>query len=257
MTFLLKIKSLLLVCIIVLLMVTACSKQGNAQITVSAAANLIPAFKEIANQFEAATGIEVVYNFGSSGKLAQQIERGAPVDVFAAANEEYVTRLATEGWIDPASQQLYARGRLVMWSRDATLLPPSVANLNDPRVDRIAIANPEHAPYGELAKTVLQNSQLWDILQPRLVMGNDVRQTLTYAQSGDVTVALVPLSLVINLNEGAYHPISDSLNPTISQAIGIVKSTANPAEAQQFVDFVLSDAGQQILIQYGYDSAAK
>lgn len=240
--------------LLVLTILTACTQQEAPQLTVSAAANLIPAFEEIGQSFTANTGIKVVFNFGSSGKLAQQIEQGAPVDLFVSANANYVTRLIDGGVIDASSYQIYALGRIVVWSKTAQLLPQDIGGLNSPDIERIAIANPEHAPYGVIAKTVLQNARLWNALQPKLVTANDVRQTLTYAQTGDVSAALVPLSLVIDLNEGAYSLVPETYHPPITQALGIVSQSSHQAEAQQFIDFILSEEGQAILSKYGYTS---
>ncbi len=228
-------------------------KNGGSALTVSAAANLIPAFEEIGRAFETETGIAVTYNFGSSGKLAQQIEQGAPADVFAAANVDYVTQLTANGLVDPATVQNYARGRLVLWSRKKSQLPATVADLTDSRFERVAIANPDHAPYGIVAERVLKNAGVWDALQPKLVFGNDVRQTLTYAQSGDVSVALVPLSLVVNLDDGSFVPVADSLQPTVNQAVGIIADTPRRAAAEKFVAFLLGENGQSILRKYGYE----
>ncbi len=229
-------------------------ENGTSELTVSAAANLIPAFEEIERAFEAETGIAVIYNFGSSGKLARQIEQGAPTDVFAAANVAYVAQLASDGLIDPATVKNYARGRLVLWSQEKSFLPKTVIELTDARIERVAIANPEHAPYGIVAKTVLQNAGVWNALQPKLVFGNDVRQTLTYAQSGDVSVAMVPLSLVVNLDGGNYVPVDTALHPPINQALGIVSDTPRRAAAEKFVAFVLGEKGQSILKKYGYET---
>ncbi len=232
----------------------ACTQQESPQLTVSAAANLIPAFEEAGQSFTANTGIKVVFNFGSSGKLAQQIEQGAPVDLFVSADANYVTRLIDGGVVDANSYQIYALGRIVIWSKTAKLLPQDLLGLTSPDIERIAIANPEHAPYGVIAKTVLQNARLWNALQPKLVTANDVRQTLTYAQTGDVSAALVPLSLVIDLDEGAYSLVPETRHPPITQALGIVSRSSHQAEAQQFIDFILSKEGQAILGKYGYTS---
>ncbi len=232
----------------------ACTQQESPQLTVSAAANLIPAFEEAGQSFTANTGIKVVFNFGSSGKLAQQIEQGAPVDLFVSADANYVTRLIDGGVVDANSYQIYALGRIVIWSKTAKLLPQDLLGLTSPDIERIAIANPEHAPYGVIAKTVLQNARLWNALQPKLVTANDVRQTLTYAQTGDVSAALVPLSLVIDLDEGAYSLVPETRHPSITQALGIVSRSPHQAEAQQFIDFILSKEGQAILGKYGYTS---
>lgn len=243
--------------IVIIASLSACGREPARELTVSAAANLIPAFGEIGAAFEADTGIHPIFNFGSSGKLAQQIEQGAPADVFAAANVEYVTQLAESGIIDPATQQNYARGRLVLWSRDAAAVPNAIAGLSDGAVDRIAIANPEYAPYGVVAKSVLVQVGLWDALQPKLVSANDVRQTLTYAQAGDVSVALVPLSLVINLDDGGFTVVDDALHAPINQAIGVVAETPHHAAADRFIQFVLSDTGQKILQKYGYEPVGR
>lgn len=236
-----------------LLVLTACTPKNNLQITVSAASNLIPAFEAMAESFQAETGIEVIYNFGSSGKLAQQIEAGAPTDIFASADEAYVTQLVNADLVDAASVQIYAYGRLTVWGNLAEGVPAKLKDLADPKFERIAIANPDYAPYGVIAKTVLQSANLWDALQPRLIFANDVRQTLTYAQTGDVTVALVPLSLVINLDEGGYFLVPTQWHQPLAQSIGVVKTTAHPEAAQKFVDFVLSEKGQSILKIYGYE----
>jgi len=240
---------------ILLLLLTACLPKKNVQITVSAASNLIPAFEEMADSFKTETGIEVIYNFGSSGKLAQQITAGAPVDVFAAANTDYVSQLIDANLVDAASAKIYAYGRLTVWGNRAEGIPAKLEDLTDSKFERIAIANPNYAPYGVIAKAVLQSANLWDTLQPRFIFANDVRQTLTYAQTGDVTVALVPLSLVINLDEGGYFLVPAQWHQPLAQSIGVVKSTAYPKEAQQFIDFVLSEKGQLILKNYGYESA--
>lgn len=241
--------------ILILLALPACQRSTSTEITVSAAANLIPAFEEIGQRFEAESGIHVIYNFGSSGQLAQQIEQGAPVDVFASANADYVLQLAQANRLKPQSAKVYAVGRLVVWGLDSTLIPTKLADLTEPAITKISIANPEHAPYGIVAKTVLTQQNLWVTLQPKIIIGADVRQALTLAETGDVTVALVPLSLVYQLNNGAYTLIPSNLHPPIEQMIGIVQESHHPAEAQQFVDFILSEQGQTILQQFGYEPA--
>ncbi|MFQ5578551.1 MAG: molybdate ABC transporter substrate-binding protein [Anaerolineae bacterium] len=232
-----------------------CAGPAPTQLTVSAASNLIPAFEELGRVFESETGITVVFNFGGSGKLARQLEQGAPADLFASADTAYVTRLAEQGIIDPASVEVYAIGRLVIWSRNPGALPQSPAELAAPRIERIAIANPGHAPYGAAAKAVLQTADLWDAMQPRLVMADNTRQTLTYAQTGDVSVALVPLSLVLHLNEGAFVIIDESLHPPIAQTLGVVAGSSNQQQARRFATFILSRQGQAILQQFGYQPA--
>lgn len=237
----------------IIISVLGCAS-NTPEITVSAASNLIPAFEEIGQVFEAETNIKVVYNFGASGTLTQQIEQGAPVDVFASANADYITRLISGSYIDPQSERIYALGRLVIWSHNSTDLPPSLEALTQPSIQRIAIANPTHAPYGIITKRILEDRGLWSSLRPKLIMGDNVRQAFTYAETGDVTVAILPLSLVIQEEKGAYTLIPSNQHPPIIQGMGIIQQSSHKLEAQQFVDFVLSTQGQAILAKYGYES---
>ena len=233
---------------------TACADHTTKKITVSAASNLIQAFEHLRVLFQKKTGIQVIYNFASSGKLSQQIKHGAPVDVFASADTAYISRLAQEKIIDPDSVKPYASGRLVFFSRQADLVPSKVEELDLAAIERIAIGNPEHAPYGVIARTVLENNNLWDTLQHRLILADNVRQALTYVETGDVSAALLPLSLVINLGKGAYSVIPESQHEPLIQSIGIVNQSMQKKEAQAFVDFVISEEGQSILKKYGYQA---
>ena len=252
-----KILSSFLLCfgvVICLSFFTTCADHTAKKITVSASSNLIQAFDHLRVSFQKKTGIQVIYNFASSGKLSQQIEHGAPVDVFASADTAYISRLAKEKIIDPDSVKPYASGRLVFFSRQADLVPSKVEELDLAAIERIAIANPEHAPYGVIARTVLENNNLWDKLQHRLILADNVRQALTYVETGDVSAALLPLSLVINLKKGAYSVIPESQHEPLIQSIGIVNQTSHKKEAQTFVNFVISEQGQSILRKYGYQS---
>ena len=233
---------------------TACADHSTKKITVSASSNLIEAFDHLRVPFQKKTGIQVIYNFASSGKLSQQIEHGAPVDVFASADLSYIARLVKKNIIDPDSVKSYASGRLACYSLQADLVPSNLEELDPASIERIAIANPEHAPYGVIARTVLKKINLWDRLQNRLILTDNVRQALTYVETGDVSVALLPLSLVINLKKGAYSVISESKHEPLIQSIGIVNETARKEEAQTFVNFVISNEGQSILGKFGYQS---
>jgi molybdate transport system substrate-binding protein len=165
---------------------------------VSAASNLILAFEEVGARYEEETGTQVTVNFAASGQLAQQIEQGAPVDIFLSANTAYVEELAVKGWVQADSVQIYARGRLTLWTRaDASLTVETVEDLLNPEVRRVAIANPEHAPYGVAAREALQTAGVWEEIQSKLVPGENVRQALQYAETGNVDAAIVPLSLSI------------------------------------------------------------
>jgi molybdate transport system substrate-binding protein len=156
-----------------------------APLTVAAASDLTAAFEELGRDFESATKTKVVFVFGSTGMLTRQIENGAPFDLFAAANVSYIDELDQKGLIIPDSKAVYARGRITLWTtNESTLRLQGIEDLARPEVQRIAIANPDHAPYGLAAKQALQSAGVWDRVQPKLVYGDNIRQTLQYAQTG-------------------------------------------------------------------------
>ena len=226
--------------------------QPRAAVTVSAASDLTFAFQEVGVAFERATGTPVTLNFGSTGQLAQQIERGAPVDLFAAANVAFVDDLEREGLILPDTKALYARGRIVLWTRqDSPLTLEHVEDLARPEVRRIALANPEHAPYGIAAREALQAAGLWEAIQPRLVLGENVSQTLAYADRGDVDAALVALSLSIN-TAGRWVLVPEELHQPLEQALAVVKGARQERQAREFAAFVNSPQGRPIMRKYGF-----
>jgi molybdate transport system substrate-binding protein len=219
---------------------------------VSAASNLILAFEELGARYEQETGIPVTFNFAASGQLAHQIDQGAPVDLFAAANVTYVEDLAAKGRILPDSVQIYARGRLTLWARaDSAITVKAVENLLEPEIRRVAIANPEHAPYGVAARQALQTAGVWNAVQPKLVLGENVRQTLQFAETGDVDVAIVPLSLSVT-SDGRWVLVPEELHAPIDQALGIVADSPRQAQASDFAAFITGPEGSAILRKYGF-----
>lgn len=227
---------------------------ANVTITVSAASDLIPAFEELGRRFTNETGIAVVYNFGSTGQLAQQIAQGAPVDVFAAANRSFIEELEGEGLLLTDTVALYAVGRVTLWTRrDSPLTFSTIEDLRQPGIERIAIANPEHAPYGVAAAEALQTAGLWEELQPKLILGENVAQTLQVAETGNVDVALVALSLSIAAGEeGRWVLLPEELHNPLLQVLAVVGSTAHEAEARQFAQFVNSAEGREVMRRYGF-----
>jgi len=220
-------------------------------LTVAAASDLTPAFEELGREFEKTNKTKVVFVFGSTGMLTRQIENGAPFDVFAAANVSYVDELDQKGLIMPDSRAIYARGRITLWTpNDSNLRLQGVADLARPEVQRIAIANPDHAPYGLAAKQALQSAGVWDRVQPKLVYGDNIRQTLQYAQTGNVEVAIVALSLSVQSN-GRWTLIPEELHQPIDQGLAILKSTKNEPAARAFAAFVSSPQGKSIMKKYG------
>lgn len=221
---------------------------------VAAAADLAAAFTEVGRTFEAASGKNVAFSFGSTGLLAKQIRNGAPFDVFAAANVSYADDVVRAEACYGDTKRLYARGRLVLWSKDKALLPTSLEQLREPRFAKIAIANPEHAPYGLAAQQAMTRSGVWPFVQPRTVYGENVQQAMMFAQSGNADVALVALSLALT-SGGSYLLIDPELHAPLDQAIVVCKGGSaggKPNEARAFLEFVSSEAGRAIMRKYGF-----
>ena len=185
---------------LILALVVAVVSSGYAQtrpeLTVFAAADLAFALKEIVAKFEQTYDAKVTLVLGSTGNLSQQIANGAPADILFAANESFVDDLIRRGAIIPETRALYAQGRIVLATRkDRGPRLADLKELTDPRVRRIAIANPQHAPYGKAAEEALQTTGLWDAVQPKLVYGENIRHTLQFLETGGVDAAIVALSV--------------------------------------------------------------
>jgi molybdate transport system substrate-binding protein len=228
------------------------SLQDGPTITVSAASDLRFAFEEIGEAFEAETGIGVDFNFGSTGQLAQQIESGAPVDVFAAANVSYIESLAAEDLVIEDTRTLYARGQIVLWTRaDSSLEVTTIDRLADDDIGRIAIANPDHAPYGTATREALVSAGIWDEVQDKLVLGENISDTLRYGETGNVDVAIVALSLAIP-GDGTWTIVPQELYPPLDQEMAVIAETPHEEEARAFVAFVNSESGRETMREYGF-----
>lgn len=224
----------------------------SVTITVSAAADLTPAFREIGLSFEAETGVHVIFNFGSTGQLTEQIRQGADVDLFAAANIAYIDQLEEEGFIIPETKALYAQGRITLWTRqDSALQIEQLEDLVKPSVERIAIANPEHAPYGLAAQEALKSAGVWDTVSSKLLLGENVAQTLSIAQTGEADVAIIALSLSI-ASDGRWALIPAELHNPLNQALAVIRGADHEAEAREFAAFVNSPQGRSVMRRYGF-----
>ncbi|HEU4767727.1 MAG TPA: molybdate ABC transporter substrate-binding protein [Pyrinomonadaceae bacterium] len=227
-------------------------QSAPAELTVAAASDLTPAFEEIGREFEAANRVKVVFVFGSTGLLTRQIENGAPFDVFAAANVSYIDQLEKMGFIVPDTKRIYARGRITMWTTaNSALKIEKIEDLAQPAVERIAIANPDHAPYGLAAREALETARMWQTVQPKLVYADNIRQTLQYAETGNVEVAILALSLSVQ-SKGRWVLIPEELHKPIDQGMGVIKSTKNEPAARAFAEFVTGEKGREILRRYGF-----
>lgn len=220
-------------------------------ITVYAAADLAFALKEIAALFEKGTGTRVVLVLGSTGNLAKQIEHGAPADVFFAANESFVDSLVVRGAVIRETRAMYAQGRIVLAVPKGSGPVTNLRMLREPRIKRIGIANPAHAPYGTAAAEALRSVGIWNDVRPKLVYGENIRQTLQYLQTGAVDAGIVALS-VANVPEIDWVTIDPSLHRPLNQAAAVVRRSARPELALGFLEFVNGAQGRSIMKRYGF-----
>ena len=231
---------------------TAAPAQNDRALTVAAASDLQSAFQEIGRLFEQDTGARVTFLFGSSGNLEKQIENGAPVDLFASASEEYIQQLTSKGQTVSGTEQLYGLGRLVLVSSKALgIRADKLSDLLRPEVKHLSIANPDHAPYGLAAKQALTAAGLWDQLKPKIVYGEDARQSLQYVQTGNAEVGIVPLSLS-DVPDVDRITVDESLYLPLRQSLAVVKGTKQEQLARQFAAFVNGPKGQPIMKRYGF-----
>jgi molybdate transport system substrate-binding protein len=228
-----------------------------AQIQVAAAADLSVAFEEMGKLFETRTGQKVTFSFGASGTLAKQLAQGAPFDLFAAANASFVDSAVQAGACDGATKALYARGHLVVWTRQGVAAVRSLGDLQGVEIKHIAIANPEHAPYGKAAREALTHAGLWPALEPKIVRAENVRQALQFAQTGNADVAIIALSLVAKDDSGARLPIDPALHGPIEQTLVVCRHGKNAEGARAFAKLVESSDGQALLKRYGFGGSAE
>lgn len=228
------------------------SLAADKRLTVAGASDLSYAFKEIAAEFEKETGYKVVLSLGSTGMLAAQIAEGAPFDAFFAANRKFVEDLEKGGHILPGTIELYAEGRIVIAVKRASGL--KITRLDDLKknnITRIAIANPEHAPYGKAAMEALKSAGLWEELKPRLVYGENIRQALQFVESGNAEAGIIARS-VANAPGIEFAEVPSNLYKPISQAAGVVSSSKEINAARSFIKFVNGPKGALIMKKYGF-----
>jgi molybdate transport system substrate-binding protein len=222
-------------------------------ITVFAAADLGPAFKQLVPAFERQTGTRVTLVLGSTGLLTQQIRNGAPADVFFAANATYVDQLSAESLARNGSRTRYARGRIALVSLKASGV--GIADLKAlaaPAIRRVAIANPLHAPYGVAARQALEAAGVWNAVQPKLVYGENVQQAVQFVRSGSADAGIVALS-VANTPDLQRTVIDRELHEPLDQVAVVLARTKHAEAAQSFIDFVNGSAGRAVLRQFGFE----
>jgi len=224
------------------------------EITVSAAISLNNAFKEIGSSFEKLhPDTKILFNFAGSGALLQQIDKGAPVDVFASADEKTMDMANEKNLIDKETRRSFAQNKLVLTAPIASKI--SVSGLSDlTSVKRIAIANPDSVPAGRYAKMSLEKSGLWDKTKEQHIYTQNVRQTLDYVARDEVDVGFVYSSDANHMNDKVKVLFEVPLDIPVTYPIARITTSKHTDTAQKFIDYVLSAEGQAILKKYGFSS---
>ncbi len=235
----------------------ALTAQSVPSIYVAAASDVRFALEELASQFERRQHVQVRLSFGSSGEFASQIAQGAPFDVFFSANEAFVQALADKALILRDTITLYGIGRVVLWVRANSPVDVSrgLSSLLDEKVRFVAIANPAHAPYGQAAVEAFQAAGVYSRLQSKLVLGENISQTLQFVQTGNADAGIVALSLAVAppVHEtGRYWVIPAYLHRPIRQAGGVLAQSERSQIARAFLEFVNSPAGRSTMRRYGF-----
>jgi molybdate transport system substrate-binding protein len=192
--------------------------------------------------------------YGSSGKFHTQIQQDAPYDLYFSADIGYPRELAKQG-LAASEVKPYAVGRIVLWSAEMDAKKMTLGNLTDPKITKIAIANPKHAPYGKRAEEALRSAGLWDKVQSKLVFGENISQTAQYVQTGNAQVGIIALALVVNpelSKKGGYYLIPDSMHNPLEQGFIITKRGANKPLAKQFAEYMGSKQARGVMKKYGF-----
>ena len=244
--------------LIVIAVICICEFCPAQSLTVAAAADLQSAMDDVAAQFQKQTGKDVKLVYGSSGNFFQQIQNGAPFDMFFSANRDYPSKLQASGLTEPGSYYEYAKGKIVVWvPKDSPLdVTSGLPVLMDPRVKKIAVANPQHAPYGQAAVAAMQKEGIHDRVKKKFVLGENISQTASFVVSGAADVGIIALSLALSPNlrgKGRYVEVPASDYPPIQQACVILRASKNKEAAKQFLAFIKSAAVADTLKEYGLD----
>jgi len=228
------------------------------EISIAAASDLHNALGEIAAHFQSEKKVQVKISYGSSGNFFQQIQSGAPFDLFFSANTDYPSRLEASGLVAPDSYLEYARGKIVLMvsSTSRLDLAHGMSVLLDPAVKKIAIADPSHAPYGQAAVAALKSKNLYDKVSGKIVMGENISQAASFVISGAADIGIVAMSLAISpsaANQVKYSEIPNNSYPPIQQACVILRSSKQQKLAREFENFIQQSDSKNIFRKYGFE----
>jgi molybdate transport system substrate-binding protein len=241
---------------------TADGQLKDRQLNVAAAADLSSALQELAGNYEKHSGIAIKLSFGASGALTQQIENGAPFDLFFSADMDYPRQLISGGHADAATLYRYAIGQLVLWVPTDSPLDVEHKGLDvllDPSVKKIAIANPQHAPYGRAAAAALKHYGLYEKVSDRLVLGENISQAAQFVESGNAQVGFVAYAHVMApamQGKGKYWIVPAEAYPPLDQGVVFLSSSPRKPDALAFLEYIKSSEAQSLLKRYGFSLPA-
>jgi molybdate transport system substrate-binding protein len=242
----------IVVALVLIILMSPFSAFAQEKISVAVAANFISTFKELAAEFEAKEKIKIEATFSSTGNLYSQIANGAPYDLFLSADEERPALLYKDGVA--GKPFVYARGQVILWAANKNFCKAASWQkaLKNEQVKKIAIANPQIAPYGAAAKRALEIVGMWDILQNKLVNAQDIAQSFQYASTSAVDAGFCAISATVSPDgkKGCFFVIGEA--PEIIQSACLLKRTTNRAAVEKFAAFLNSPAAQEIKVKYGY-----
>lgn len=246
--------ALLLRVLVGMLVVAVTMSQGALAapvLRIAAASDLRPVGTKWVERFQQRyPDLQVDIVYGSSGKLSRQIEQGAPFDIFFSADERYPAQLSAQGHAHGMPKR-YAKGRLVLWwSREQDI---SWDVLEQADVRHIAIAHPDHAPYGQRAQQAIQHQPQASILVDKLVRGENVAQAMQYVVSGAADAGIVARSLMSDISQGRFVLVDESLHDPLWQSVMLTAQVSDAAMADAFLELVFSDEGQALLQEFGFD----
>jgi molybdate transport system substrate-binding protein len=236
----------------------AAQGQDSTELTVAAAADLGNVLKEVAANYEKKSGVTIKLSFGASGALTQQIQNGAPFDVFFSADMDFPRQLIAAGEADGPAPYQYAIGKLVLWVPADSPLDvehKGMSTLLDPSVKKIAIANPQHAPYGRAAVAALKHAGLYDQISDKLVLGENISQAAQFAESGNAQVGFVALahaSAPSMQGKGKYWEVPADFYPPLAQGVVVISHSQHRKEAADFVAYMKTKEATDLLRKYGF-----
>lgn len=250
---------LMLVCMALIL---PRAESEDREIRVAAAADLTAPLQELAASYQERTGVVVKLSFGASGALTQQIQNGAPFDIFFSADMDYPKQLIASGQADGSTLYRYAVGQLALWVPNDSPLDVEHKGMNallDPSVKKIALANPQHAPYGRAAVAALKHYGLYEKVSDRLVLGENVSQAAQFVESGNAQAGFVPLAHAVApamQGKGKYWIVPADAHPPLDQGVVLISRSPHQhqEDARTFLGFVKTEEAAGVLRRYGFSA---